>query len=381
MKVLEVYNDFLPRHGGVATYIYDVSRTLIEDGHEPSVLAWDPPAPSFEVIDGIAVHRFKMPPVFANLRYIRLFYLAQKINSIIKLNKIDVIHAHDYLPGLASAIAARYSKTPVVTTFHLPIDKTSYIAASTRFPPLKAIEKLLKQLFINKTSAIICVSNFTYKETLKLGFPSSKLRVIYNWFTPAKTSSTKKDLSNSIRTGKNLIILSVGRLEEKQKRFSILIQACKIVLDKGFNVNLFIVGTGPSKSSYEQLIDQLQLKKHAYLKGNLDDSALAYLYDKCNVFVLSSSFEGLPLVVLEAMSHNKPVVATSIGGVMDLINDGYNGLLTDSTAESIAAGIEQIIGNPELAALFVERSQKILSADFSKTNCRKIIKALKNNCR
>lgn len=378
MKVLEIYTDFLPRKGGVATYIYDLSKALIENGHKPVVLAWDPPTPTTEVIDNITVHRFKMPTQLGRLRYIRLLYTALKIRSTLKSSNIDIIHAHDYFPGLACAFATKFSKTPLITTFHLPIDKTSWIATSTKNPILIAIEQKLKEYLVNKVSIITCVSKYTYKETLKLGFPATKLSVINNWFTPITANTSNGDFLKNLKIGKDGFILSVGRLDEKQKRFSTLIQAQKLLLNRGLDLNLIIVGTGPSKQYYQDLINKSQLREHTHLLGNLKDEDLAYLYDKCKVFALSSSFEGLPLVVLEAMSHDKPVVATQIGGVTELIKQGYNGVLVDLTVESIADGIQKILRNPQLATLYAKRSHDLINTKYSKSNRKKIIETLEN---
>jgi glycosyltransferase involved in cell wall biosynthesis len=377
VKILEVYADFLPKRGGVEMYILDLSSALLKRGHAPIVLVWEPSKPTSEVIEGITVQRFHMPSLFTTLRYPQIAYLSAHIllNSI--RHDIQLIHAHDYIPGLAAALAGKFLRIPVTVTFHLPIYRTSW-RARKKSSPSYLIEHLLQKIFINKVNTAICVSKFTYNESLKLGFPKDKLKVIYNWVRQPLISATKNE--NEVLKKYNLsqtrFALSVGRLDEKQKAFSLLIRSFRLLADRGLDIDLVIVGEGPAEVMYKRLIDALGLQSRIRLFGRIQDEDLVCLYKNCSFFVLSSFFEALPLVVLEAMSFGKPIVATNVGGLSEIINNGHNGLLLETNSESIALGIERLLSSPEMMRTFAEAAKETVNIKFSKHNCEEVIRLL-----
>lgn len=375
MNVLEVCAGFLPNWGGVQRHVYDLCTTLIEKSHEPVVLTWKPPKPSFEVIDGIRVHRIRIPYVFYVTRYLMILYLTFHIVRLIQKYKIDVIHAHDYLVGVASALASVLSHKPVAVTFHLPIRSTTHSIPAYLYP-LFLLESALKKVFIFHVARIICVSNFTYVETRKLGFPDSK--VIYNWVIPIKHEmSEQSETLRNFGLNEKCFILSVGGFFDTHKGFSMLIHALKLLLDKGYELDLILVGDGPDKEAYIKYSINLDIKNRVHLVGTISDTDLAHLYNACEMFVLPSYLEGLPLVLLEAMSFGKPIVATKIGGVPEVIEDEYNGILVDPDPHAIAIGIERLLLSPDLKNILAKRTQETISKKFSKRNCHITVDLLK----
>jgi len=377
MKTLEVYADFLPKTGGVSMHILDLGRALLDRGHTPVVLVWEPPKPTSEVIDKIIVQRFHMPALFAKRRYVKLVYLVMQVMLTSIRYDINLIHGHDYFPGLASVLAGKFLSIPVVVTFHLPIERTSW-KVRRRFHPTNLAERFLQKVFIHYVNIIICVSKYTYAETLKLGFPKDKLRVMYNWVRqPCESAAeNKNEILKKFDLHQKRFALSVGRLDEHQKAFSMLIRSFRILADKGYDLDLVIVGEGPAETAYRRLSAELGLLSRIHLTGTVEDYDLITLYEKCDLFVLSSFFEALPLVVLEAMSFGKPVVATNVGGLSEIINSGYNGLLVKPEQESIAAGIETLLSPPDMMRKFAQRAKETVIKKFSKQNCYETIKLL-----
>jgi glycosyltransferase involved in cell wall biosynthesis len=234
------------------------------------------------------------------------------------------------------------------------------------------IEKLFKKFFNFWVSSIICVSKFTYNDAVKIGFPTSKLKVIYNWAT---FSDLVIKPSNSILfeirnfSGKPFI-LAVGHLIEKQKRFSLLIQAFNKLLKKGYALNLVIVGDGPDRDTYEKYAASNNIDDKILFINNVSDENLIYLYQNCEVFVIPSYLEGMPLVLLEAMCFGKPIVATTFGGVTEVIQNGFNGFLVNHDPCSMSNGIEKILLDAKIKASFGKASQQIASKNFSRKNLK-----------
>lgn len=370
MQVLEVYKSFLPQRGGVERHIYDLCTCLTNRGHKPVVLVWRPPKPPFELIDKTAVHRIRIPRLLPIARYNLVFYLSLQIAFLARKYDIDVIHAHDYLPGVASSLAGFFLRKPVVVTFHLPIWRTTY-HIRRYLSPVYFFEKILERFFISYVAVIICVSKFTCQETLKLGFPRSKLKVIYNWTThllkyePCDIENILKKFNLSRRR----FILSVGRLVDKHKGFSMLIRALQLLTNKGCDIDLVIVGDGPDREMLMRHSLKLGVEDRVHLLSHVSDSDLACLYEGCYVFALSSYMEGLPLTLLEAMSFGKPVVATKVGGMPEVVEHERNGILVDLNSDSVTSAIERLLLNPSLNDAFSKRSQEIAKKKFSIRNC------------
>ena len=153
-----------------------------------------------------------------------------------------------------------------------------------------------------------------------------------DFFTPPATAN-----------GRGRTILTVGRLVEDQKRFTDLLRAMQLLSD----FTLKIVGSGPAEALLRQTAQQLGVSERVQFLGFLSDrAALRQLYQECGVFVSTSAWEAVALVVLEAMSCETPVVCTEIPSFQELLRDGVNGLLVpigapERVAEAVRTAMEQ----------------------------------------
>jgi glycosyltransferase involved in cell wall biosynthesis len=134
-------------------------------------------------------------------------------------------------------------------------------------------------------------------------------------------------------------VLAVGRLVEEQKRFSDLMRAMQSLSD----FRLILVGSGPDDLKLRQVATEQGLTDRVHFAGFVSDrKELRRLYQECGVFVSTSSWEAVALVLLEAMSCAAPVVATRIPSFMELIADGTDGLLVPVGApEELAQAIRK----------------------------------------
>ena len=140
-------------------------------------------------------------------------------------------------------------------------------------------------------------------------------------------------------------IVSVGRLVPP-KGFSLAVSACAILKSKGYSINWYIIGEGAARNNLEQQIAKENLKDQFFLLGA---DANPYPYMKaCDIYVQTSLFEGLGLTVIEASCLNKPIVCTNFPTVYGILVDDQTGLISEMTAESVAAQIERLINHPDL---------------------------------
>jgi len=234
----------------------------------------------------------------------------------------------------------------------------------------------LKKIIIpalNNASAIIANSTFTMNEFKKMGVKKEIMIRVTPQPNYVKHISDRKFLEEFRRkftNPSNKIILFVGRLVEL-KGTEYLIKS----LAKTKNIHLIIVGGGELHNELRKLTESLHLENKVTFFGVANHEELGWLYDISNVFVLPSivdstgATEGLGLVLLEAMESGLPVIATNVGGIPEIVENGKNGLLVkQKDPESIAIAIDQILNNEELAKRLVEKSrEKVKEFNIQKT--------------
>ena len=142
----------------------------------------------------------------------------------------------------------------------------------------------------------------------------------------------------------------MGRLAE-QKGQLLLVEASARLRDRGADFELVIVGDGPMREELEQLIDRLGLRDRVRITGFLDNRAVRRELEAARALVLPSFAEGLPVVIMEAMALGRPVIATYIAGIPELVEPGRNGWLipagaveplVEAMAEALAAGPDEL---------------------------------------
>ncbi|MBW3539216.1 MAG: glycosyltransferase, partial [Planctomycetes bacterium] len=190
------------------------------------------------------------------------------------------------------------------------------------------------------------------------GLPSERVVVIPNGIDFGRFSTAPPaDLSEfGLRSGERAILFA-GRLDH-QKGIPDLLEACDQVLSDTADTHLLIAGAGPLETLVGERIRESPSGTRMHLIGRRDD--LPRLLRAAAVFVLPSRWEGLPNVVLEAMSAGCPVVATAVEGSSEVIDDGRTGLLTPvAHPQSLAAAIQRILAEPNLADALGHEAQAI----------------------
>jgi len=161
------------------------------------------------------------------------------------------------------------------------------------------------------------------------------------------------------------IILSVTWLR-KVKGVEYLIDACEILINKAIDFKCIIVGGGYLAQKIKQLIEEKSLNKFVQLKGPLPHEQVIKLYQKGDIFVLPSLSEGIPIVLMEAMAMQLPVVATRITGIPELVTDGENGFLAaPRDPRTIANKIERLLNDPELRNQMGKKAREKVTVDFN----------------
>lgn len=200
--------------------------------------------------------------------------------------------------------------------------------------------------FFNKLDFVVTVSEGCAKILCET-FPENQSKVIVMHNVISKrliTNLAENEIPKEIDDN-SINILSVGRLHP-QKGFDLAIEACNIVLQRGFNIKWYIIGEGIERKSLEDEIAHYGLQSNFFLLG-LRDNPYIYL-KKAFIYVQPSRYEGKSIAIDEAKILHKPIVVTNFSTVHDQIEEHVNGIITEMNSESIADGIIKMITDPDL---------------------------------
>ncbi|RIN66894.1 glycosyltransferase, partial [Staphylococcus simulans] len=160
-------------------------------------------------------------------------------------------------------------------------------------------------------------------------------------------------------------VMAMGRLSP-EKGFDILIKSFKTIVELNVHAKLYILGEGPIRYSLENLIHQLNLQNNVFLIGQKRNPFS--IMKQCNLFALTSHYEGQSMVLLEALTLGVNVIASNIPANRYVLQEGKYGMLTENTPEQVAASIVRFMDNkiPEFEKFDSEAYNKIAISQFYK---------------
>ena len=345
MKILMLTWEYPPRIvGGIARVVHDLSKRLIKDGHEVTVITYrEGNLPYFEDDKGVKVYRVDNyminPNNFIDWIMQMNFNLLAKANEIIdKEGKFDVIHAHDWLVAYAAKSLKNSYDIPIVATIHATeAGRNSGIHDET-------------QRYINDTewmltyeaNEVIVNSNYMKCELQRnFGLPFEKINVIPNGVNLTMYSGIERDYGfrRNYASDNEKIILYAGRLVY-EKGVQYLIGAMPKILQNYHDAKLVIAGKGGMIDELKAEVDHLGLGNKVYFTGYMDHKSLCKLYKCADIAVFPSTYEPFGIVALEGMLSGNPIVVSDIGGLNEIVEHGVNGMKSyagnsNSIADSI----------------------------------------------
>lgn len=210
------------------------------------------------------------------------------------------------------------------------------------YTPQKVME--LKRNRYDKLTGIVFVSKNSQKEFEQLFGIYPNEYCVYNLFD-FKGIAAKAEEKVEIKNNAVINFVAIGRLV-KVKAYDKLIEAAKILNERGLDFGVSILGDGAQRKFIEGKIQEYGLEDKVRLLG-FKSNPYPYL-KQSDVLVLTSSSEALPTVLVEAMYFSKPIVATKCSGCMEITDEGKYALLTEHTAEDIADKMELVIRDEDL---------------------------------
>ena len=311
-----------------------------------------------------------LPPSFLeNIRYV--FGAISKGHSIVKHEKINLIHSNNFSPALAGAILSTITRVPHITTVHDVFSlcgkdfwkKWGQQNKVSKFNVFLApyFEKLITKL---KHEAVHTVSNATKDDLLQFG----EKKPIY--VIPNSIESYNYNVKEKI----SLQFIYIGRLVF-YKNLEVIIKAIKIVKNDYPNIKLLIVGDGPQKEILKKLVYELNLKKNIIFTGFVSTNKKMELLSSSEAMLFPSICEGFGIVILESFFANRPVLASNVRPLNDIISDKVNGYLISPYDEAHwAEKIKEIIEKQDLTFQMGRAGRELFEKKYNiKQMCAQIL--------
>lgn len=333
MKPLRILHTLAPAPaGGLERVVQELATGQHRRGHQVRVLAIVDPGPPHPfatplVEKGVDVRLATLPgrAYLATLRTVQ-----RELADF----RPDLVHTHGYRSDLLDAEVARIRKLPTVTTVH----GSSFLGGASRL-----FERI--QLWgLRRFDAVISVSAPLTRTLLEAGVPPDRLHTLPNAWSGREPRLSREEALRALGmdpADPTPVVGFVGRLIPV-KNPGLLVEALGRIADLPWRG--VIVGEGPERPALEAALGQAGLSGRVHLAGAAEDAAA--LYPAFDLFVLSSRSEGTPIVLFEAMAARVPVVATSVGGVPEVLGPGGGWLTGPGDPEAMAGAIRAALEDP-----------------------------------
>ena len=335
--------------GGVETHVLDLAHGLKRLGYSPLVVSFG--GKLVDTLERFGIDHLKLPVHSKSPPVI--FNMAAKIRRIIRGSRIEMVHAHSRVPAWICYIGLRNLGIPFITTAH----STYGVHIGSRV--------------MVWSDLTIAVSGYVREHMIKnFGASPEKVSIVYNG-----VALTDEAYAEAIRSGTEYrrewgvgdgapVVGMVASLTPR-KGYMYFLQAAQRVL-KEFPSALFLaVGGGAQKDELESLRDQLNIprERFRFLGVRTDVRALLSAMD---IFALSSTSEGLPYVILEAMAMGKPIVSSDVGGTPEAITHNVQGILVKpGSIEELTDALLLLLSQPEERERMGAAARKKVKETFS----------------
>ncbi|QIF05776.1 glycosyltransferase family 4 protein [Roseimicrobium sp. ORNL1] len=349
MRILFWCEIFLPHVGGVEILVSQLAQALVREGHACAILtnrhALD--LPDKEMHHGAEIHRIDFVQTLQSRDPRRLHHLCQQVKKIREDFAPDLHHF--FLAGplvMLLQMTNRAPALPVVTTLQTPLDTVLQGGASTL--------RLLRE------SALIIAANRVLLE----GIPSAV----------PETAGKMHLLPNSVHSPTippcelpwdPPVLLCLGRLAP-EKGFDVALHALALLPEHWSHVRMMVVGEGTERSNLETLCRKLGLSGRVHFHGGVPNDEVPAMVNQSTLVLLPSRWqEPFGIVCLEAAVMQRAVVASRVGGVPEVVEEGVSGLLVEpENPEELASAIASLLDDPVKLRAMGEQASQLAEARF-----------------
>ena len=290
------------------------------------------------------------------------FQIRSRIVERLLDREIDIIHSHRYKENvLAALVKKKCGVRALVQTVHGTIEHF------TGWKKLKArLYTALNNYYTKKYFDRILPVSYDIERELASRYGREQLVTIHNAVDMDKITPnrTAEEVRNEFGLGSNNLAIGTAGRMVPVKGYDLLLDAAGIIVEQKPSVRFLVAGDGPERAALEKKCQDMHLEDKVQFIGFRDD--ITDIINCLDLFVMSSHHEGIPMILLEAMALQKPVVCTSVGGIKEVVQDGISGLLVEpGDAHQLAKACLNVLNNPELNIKFGTAARKRISDEFS----------------
>lgn len=337
--------------GGAEKVVIDLCKNIDKDKFHPIVCCLNDKGIFADELEDVGI---EVIPLYKKPKFDP--YIIYKIYKLIKKKQIDIVHAHLWTANFWGRIAAKLAgvKVIVITEHNVDVWK-------------RRAHFWADSLLASITNKIIAVSNKVKEFYIKMTkINPNKFITIYNGVDLTKFNIQINVLEKRKEFGiepSDKVVVIIGRLEAA-KAHHVFLKALKEVINKIQNFKALIIGDGSLKQEIILLTKELNLQNNVIITGLRKD--IPELLSIADLFVLSSTREGFPITLLEAMSCGIPAVVTNVGGNSELCINGETGIIVEpNNPKALAEAILTLLTDQNLSSNFSKASKVRIQTLFT----------------
>jgi phosphatidyl-myo-inositol alpha-mannosyltransferase len=340
MKIGIVTEYYYPLLGGITENVHNTKIRLEKMGHEVKIITshfagpWFAPHTKPPSNEASVIHLGRTMPIYANGSFAHLTvgrHLRARMRAILETERFDILHVHSPIVVTLPLIALVEAKCPIVGTFHTYFDR-SLLFSLVKNGLQRGVDKLDGKIVVSQN----CL------HALRRYF-NLNARVIPNGVDIEKFSPSVLPLERFSDEKTNLLFLS--RFDPRNG-LALMLRAFEIVKSEFDPVRLIVVGDGPLRFYYKQLIPK-GLQRDVYFEGVANDTRPRY-YASCDIFCSPVTRASFGITLLEAMAAGKPIVATKNPGYEELLSPDVGFLLPPNDPIAFARAILSLLRDSRL---------------------------------
>ena len=350
MRIAFFTNCYKPLINGVVSSIVSLKNAYEKKGHSTFVFA---PKVNGFVDREDNIFRYHSVNLTNKVKYPIAIPLSFRASKVIKNFNPDIVHIHHpFVLSMPAIMYAARLKIPKILTIHTQYERYAYYVSP------------VPQVITNEAIRMI-VSSFASKVDI-ITTPSESMKTIINNYNIRKEivvipnaidlkvfQEKDEEECNRIReqlkiAKEDVVLLYVGRISF-EKNIEKIIKSLSLVNEKNINkAKLVLVGEGNALKKLKSMVKSLGLQEDVKFVGAVESEIVKSYYQISNIFTFTSTSETFGMVIIEAMASGLPVLAVKAPGVVDIINDGFDGVLVEDDVSEFAICLELLIKNEDV---------------------------------
>ena len=334
-----------PGATGLSDLVWDMASRLAHLGDDVHVIA--PYSVDAFPSDLVQVHRFPLPPIGYRNIVGHALIVGAAYRKLLSLAKMDVVHVPEYLS--AALLGTLLRDTPVV--FTEPGNIYERVARGNPYDPVTTLAyKLAARRAAATCARLVATSEEMAKWWTWTGVSPDRIYRLPLGID-ARVFQRVPDAKARLQPGSNSPIIVYAARLSRENGVEVALQAIARVQEQFGPVRLHVLGDGPERYPLRELSHSLGIDRNVTWHGWVDFSALPIYYSAADAFVFAGRSGGTPRVLIQAMACGAPVVASAIGGIVDHVEHGQNGLLFASgSSEQLSFELARLLSEPSLAS-------------------------------